>query len=104
MSSSDVVSRVIISKKVFWDCGGFRDIRCVVNWSAVSVEAVFESSSGFTYVLFGAVVAMSMWLVTGMCMKFVRQIYIYKWDSFLPMGISAARLVVLCDIAKFGPN
>ena len=97
MSSSDVVSRVIISKKVFWDCGGFRDIRCVVNWSAVSVEAVFESS-------FGAVVAMSMWLVTGMCMKFVRQIYIYKWDSFLPMGISAARLVVLCDIAKFGPN
>ena len=31
----DVVSRVIISKKVFWDCGGFRDIRWVVNWSVV---------------------------------------------------------------------
>ena len=29
----------------------------VVNWSAVFVEMVFESSFGFTYVLFGAVVA-----------------------------------------------
>ena len=40
----DVVSRVIISKKVFW--------------SAVFVEAVFESSFGFTWVLFGAVVVL----------------------------------------------
>ena len=30
----------------------------VVNWSAVFVEAAFESSFGFTYVLFGAVVAL----------------------------------------------
>ena len=30
----------------------------VINWSAVFVEAVFESSFGFTYVLFGAVVAL----------------------------------------------
>ena len=29
----------------------------VVNWSAVFVEAVFESLFGSTYVLFGAVVA-----------------------------------------------
>ena len=43
---------------MFSDCGGFRDIRWVVNWSAVFVETVFESSFGFTYVLFGAVVAM----------------------------------------------
>ena len=49
---------MIISKKMFSDCGGFRDIRWVVNWSAVFVETVFESSFGFTYVLFGAVVAM----------------------------------------------
>ena len=49
---------MIISKKVFSDCGGFRDIRWVVNWSAVFVETVFESSFGFTYVLFGAVVAL----------------------------------------------
>ena len=33
MSSSgiSVIRRVIISKKMFWDCGGFRDIRWVVN-------------------------------------------------------------------------
>ena len=31
-------------------------LRWVVNWSAVFVETVFESSSG--YVLFGAVVAL----------------------------------------------
>ena len=37
---------------------GFRDIRWVVNWSAMFVEGVFESSFGFTYVLFGAVVAL----------------------------------------------
>ena len=43
---------------MFSDCGGFRDIRWVVNWSAVFVETAFESSFGFTYVLFGAVVAM----------------------------------------------
>ena len=49
---------MIISKKMFSDCGGFRDIRWVVNWSAVFVETVFESSFGFTYVLFGAVVAL----------------------------------------------
>ena len=49
---------MIIGKKVFCDCGGFRDIRWVINWSAVFVEAVLESSSGFTYVLFGAVVAL----------------------------------------------
>ena len=30
---------------------------CQLAWSAVFVEAVFESSFGFTYVLFGAVVA-----------------------------------------------
>ena len=30
----------------------------MVNWSAVFIEAVFESSFGFTYVLFGAVVAL----------------------------------------------
>ena len=35
-----------------------RDIRWVVNWSALFVEAVFEWSFGFTYVLFGAVVAL----------------------------------------------
>ena len=40
------------------DCGGFRDIRWVVNWSAVFVETVFESSFGFTHVLFEAVVAL----------------------------------------------
>ena len=34
------------------------DIRWVNNWSAVIVEAVFESSFSFTYVLFGAVVAL----------------------------------------------
>ena len=43
---------------MFSDCGGFRAIRWVVNWSAVFVETVFESSFGFTYVLFGAVVAL----------------------------------------------
>ena len=31
-------------------------LRWVVNWSAVFVETAFESSFGFTYVLFGAVV------------------------------------------------
>ena len=36
----------------------YRDIRWVVNWSAVFVEAVFEWSFGFKYVLFGAVVAL----------------------------------------------
>ena len=41
-----------------FETGGFRDIRWVVNWSAVFVETVFESSFGFTYVLFGAVVAL----------------------------------------------
>ena len=49
---------MIIGKKVFRDCVGFRDIRWVINWSAVFIEAVFESSFGFTYVLFGAVVAL----------------------------------------------
>ena len=38
---------MIIGKKVFLDCGGFRDITWVVNWSEVFVEAVFESSFGF---------------------------------------------------------
>ena len=42
----------------FWDCGWFRDIRWIVNWSVVFVETVFESSFGFTYVLFGAVVVL----------------------------------------------
>ena len=42
---------------MFGDCGGFGDIRWVVNWSAVFVETAFESSFGFTYVLFRAVVA-----------------------------------------------
>ena len=46
----DVVGRVITGKKVFWDCGGFRDIRWFVNWSAVFVETVFESSFGFSYI------------------------------------------------------
>ena len=40
------------------ETGGFRDIRWVVNWSAVFVEAVFESWFGFTYVLFEAVAAL----------------------------------------------
>ena len=43
---------------MFWDCGGFRDIRWVVNWSALLVEAFFETSFGFSYVLFGAVIAL----------------------------------------------
>ena len=43
---------------MFRDCGGFGDIRSVVNWSAVFIETVFESSFGFTYVLLGAVVAL----------------------------------------------
>ena len=34
------------------------NIRWVLNWSTVFVETVFESSVGFTYVLFGAVVAL----------------------------------------------
>ena len=37
---------------------GLEILNGVVNRSAVFVEAVFESSFGFTYVLFGAVVAM----------------------------------------------
>ena len=38
----------------------FYGIRWVFNWSAVLVEAVFESSSGFTLdILFGAVVALN---------------------------------------------
>ena len=49
---------MIISKKVFEDCGWFRDARWIVNASAVFVEAVFESSFRFTCVLFGAVVAL----------------------------------------------
>ena len=36
---------------MFSDCGGFRDIRWVVNWSAVFVETVFESSFGFRAVV-----------------------------------------------------
>ena len=43
---------------MFGDCGGFGDIRWVVNWSAVFVETAFESSFGFTYVLFRAVAAL----------------------------------------------
>ena len=38
---------------------GLEILNGVVNWSAVFVEAVFESSFGFTYVLFGAVVALN---------------------------------------------
>ena len=30
------------------ETGGFGDIRWVVNWSAVFVETVFETSFGFT--------------------------------------------------------
>ena len=41
MSSSGIsvmsVSGVIISEKMFWDCGEFGDIRWVVNWSALFV-------------------------------------------------------------------
>ena len=66
MSSSGIsviwLAEWSFSKKVFWDCGWFggwfRDIRWIVNWSAVFVETVFESSFGFTYVLFGAVAAL----------------------------------------------
>ena len=38
---------------------GLEILNGVVNWSAMFVEAVFESSFGFTYVLFGEVVALN---------------------------------------------
>ena len=44
MGACDVVSGVIISKELFWDCGGFRDIRWFFNWSAVFVETVFNQN------------------------------------------------------------
>ena len=43
MGACDDVSGVISSKEMFWDCGGFGDIRWVVNWSAVFVETVFKN-------------------------------------------------------------
>ena len=51
MDKCDVVSRVIISKKLKCsDTVVGLDTGLVVNWSAVFFETVFESSFGFTYV------------------------------------------------------
>ena len=100
---------------MFSDCGGFRDIRWVVNWSAVFVETVFESSFGFSYVLFGAVVAMyhvnDVFGVIGLVSPVELNVYevcpsdMYLQErQFFPHGYEAMGLVMLCEIAKFGLN
>ena len=55
----NVVSGMIISKKMFRDCCGFGDIRWVVNWSPAFFETLLKSSSSFSDVLFEAMIPLS---------------------------------------------
>ena len=97
--------------------GGFRDIRWFVSWSAVFVEAVFESSFGFTYVLFGVVVALyhvndvfgvtvnvigdrSGFACSVECVWSLSVRYVFTSDTVFSTWVWAPGLVVLCEIAK----
>ena len=50
------VGSVLIVTHIFGYCGGFRAVSLFVNRSAMFVEAVFNSTLGFSYVLFVTVV------------------------------------------------
>ena len=49
---------MIVTQKMFVNCGGLRAASLFVNRSAMFVEAVFKSAFGFSYVLFVTVVAL----------------------------------------------
>ena len=49
---------MIVTQKMFGYCGGLRAVSLFVNRSAMFVEAVFESTFGFSYVLFVTVVTL----------------------------------------------
>ena len=74
-----------------------------MNWSSVFVGAVFESSFGFTYVLFGAVVALyhvndvfrvtvnvisdrSGFACSVECVRSLSVRYVFQVRQFLPQG------------------
>ena len=112
---------VIISKKVFWDCGWFRDIRWImVNCSAAFVETVFESSFGFTYVWSSGCIVSCRWrffLVTVdvmsdrsgfacrvKCVWSLSVRYVFTSETVFSAWVWTSGLVVSCEIAKFGPD
>ena len=49
---------MIVTQKMFRYCGRLRAVSLFVNRSAMSVEAVFKSTFGFSYVLFVTVVTL----------------------------------------------
>ena len=53
-----VSSVMIVTEKMFGYCDGLRAVSLFVNRSAMFVEEVFESTFGFSYVLFVTVVTL----------------------------------------------
>ena len=49
---------MIISEEVLWNCGRLGDVGWFVDWSAVLVKTVFESSFGFSNVSFEVTIAL----------------------------------------------
>ena len=72
---------------MFRDCGGLRDIRWDVSWSAVFVETVFESS-------FGAVVALyHVFGVTVNVMSGIGMVSPVDWNLFEVRYVFASETV-----------